>query len=135
MAELQDRTEIGTFSVKSQMANSFRFVSHVVSVVTTQFCQCSMKDNTKRAYPCSNKTLLTKKQAVGQICPVDHNCQTCYPTEYKNNSFVGKSMGGWRRTCIPRGSTVLDNYLLNECVVEQIIAETIIKQDNEFTTL
>lgn len=67
--------------------------------------------------------------AVGQICPVYYRCQPGYPTVYKNNSFLG--------TCIPRTSTVLDNYLLNEWVVEQIIAERLQsnKRNNEFMVL
>lgn len=38
-----------TFSVKSQIANSLDFASHMASVTTTQFCSCGGKRATDSA--------------------------------------------------------------------------------------
>lgn len=43
-----------------QVTNLLRFVSHVVSVGTTQFCHCSMKTAiNNKSVACSNPTLFT----------------------------------------------------------------------------
>lgn len=84
-----------TSSVKSQIVNIFSFVNHVLSALTTQFCNCrepaAVENTETKEHGCVQIKLYLQKQMTGCIRPT--SCSL--PTSVREQPPCGLAQGPW----------------------------------------
>lgn len=72
-------------SVKSQIVNIFSFVNHVLSALTTQFCNCrdpaAVENMESKEHSCVQIKLYLQKQMTGCIRPMSCSLPTSVPEQ------------------------------------------------------